>query len=237
MKARAVVYSPVRLFADGVAQCLNDRSSAEVKACYTLDELEAQLVQGGIEILLFDVTVEETLTAAQNLLRCYPQVHAVALALPEVLEQVIACVDLGFTSYIPPNATVNELCEIVERALREEVICDPAVACGLIRELHRRASAANGGGGDGQLTRRESEVLMLMSQGLSNKEIAKQLGLSPATIKNHVHSILSKSNFSHRSQTFGKPHFHPRIRVIGRAFQGDSAQRLPENQERAAVSF
>lgn len=237
MKPRAVVYSPVRLFADGVVQCLNDRSSADVEACYTLDQLDVLLVQDNIDILLFDVTVEETLAAAQRLIRCYPHVRAVALALPEVLEQVIICVDLGFTSYIPPNATVNDLCEIVERALREEVICNPTVACGLIRELHRRASAANATGGEGQLTRRESEVLTLMSQGLSNKEIAKLLGLSVATIKNHVHSILSKSNITHRSQTFGKPHFHPRIRVVGQTRQIDTSEHALESQERAAVSF
>jgi two-component system nitrate/nitrite response regulator NarL len=235
VKPRAVVYSPVRLLADGVAQCLNDGSSAEVEACYSLESLDAHLAKGSIDLFLFDVTAEQSLPAARALISSNPDVRAIALALPEVLDQVIACVDVGFTSYVPPNANVATLCEIVDRALREEVICDPTVACGLMRELHRRASAADVWDPKDQLTRREDEVLTLMSQGLSNKEIAKLLGLSVATIKNHVHSILSKNNFSHRSQTFGKPHFHSRIRIVNQT-ECDNNERMFEKRRCAAAA-
>jgi two-component system, NarL family, nitrate/nitrite response regulator NarL len=237
VKPRAVVYSPVRLFADGVTQCLNDRSAAEVEACYTLDSLDVLLAQRKVDILLFDVTTGDALAAARSLISRYPEIRAVALALPEIPDQVIACVDLGFTSYIPPNATVNELCDIVDRALREEVICAPAVACGLIRELHRRSPAVNPWDPEDQLTRREHEVLTLMSQGLSNKEIAKMLGLSVATVKNHVHSVLGKSNLSHRSQTFGKPHFHPRIRIVDQPQSGTDECADEDHRCAAATSF
>lgn len=197
MKICAIIYSPIRLFADGVAQCLAGLADAEVAACYTLETLSALLDRGDADVLLFDVSDEVALAAASSMIEDHPRVGAIALALPEVLDRVIACADLGFVSYVPRNASVAELEEIVARALRREVLCAPAVAGGLLRELRRRA-AANGDHGDPALTRREHQVFAYLSDGLTNKEIARRLGLSAATVKNHVHSILTKTHIRRR---------------------------------------
>ena len=197
MKISVIVYSPIRLFADGVAQCLADAPEVEAAACCSLERLEAVLGQTAADVLLFDVTDIRELAAAGPVIDANPQVRAVALALPEVLDRVIACADLGFVSYVPRGASISELREIVARAVRREVLCDPAVAGGLLRELQRRSAT-----GDEQsrttLTRREQEVLACLSQGLTNKEIARRLGLSAATVKNHVHSILGKTHSRRR---------------------------------------
>ena len=54
--------------------------------------------------------------------------------------------------------------------------------------------------GDLVLTRREREIIPFIAQGLTNKEIARSLGLGPSTIKNHVHNILEKLQLRRRGQ-------------------------------------
>jgi DNA-binding NarL/FixJ family response regulator len=54
--------------------------------------------------------------------------------------------------------------------------------------------------GDFMLTRREREIMPVIAQGLTNKEIARSLGLGPATIKNHVHNILEKLGLRRRGE-------------------------------------
>jgi two-component system nitrate/nitrite response regulator NarL len=197
---RAVVYSPIKLFAEGVAKCLADAIEIETLPWSSLETLQGLLARVSPEILLFDVTQDACVRTARPIIAAHPDTRAIALALPEVLDKVIASAEIGFRSYVPREASVSALCDVVDRALREEVVCDPAVACGLLRELQRRATWP----ADAEvavLTPREQEVFGHMSRGLSNKEIARKLGVSAATVKNHVHNILGKTRLRNRVET------------------------------------
>jgi DNA-binding NarL/FixJ family response regulator len=61
------------------------------------------------------------------------------------------------------------------------------------------------------LTSRESEILALVEEGRSNKDIARQLAISSATVKNHMHNILQKLQVSRRGQAAARLHVHPGI--------------------------
>ena len=149
--------------------------------------------------VLLDVTERSALVEARRLAEDYPDLRLIALALPEAAHEVIACADHGFVSYVPRNACVEEMLDVLRRAMREEVVLDPKISRELLRELsRRRTSAVLDEPVDEELTRRERDVLRLLGRRLSNKEIARQLGLSPATVKNHVHAILGKLNISDR---------------------------------------
>jgi DNA-binding NarL/FixJ family response regulator len=81
--------------------------------------------------------------------------------------------------------------------MRGEVRCSPRISGWLLRELRHRPNISELGE---RLTSREIQILRLISQGLSNKEIARELGISVATVKNHVHSVLEKLGVQSRSQ-------------------------------------
>lgn len=198
---RIVVYSPVKLFAEGVAKCLGDLVSEFAVAWSSLDLLSDLLFRERTDVLLFDVTDASGLLAARRIIAAHPDVRVLALALPEVVDRVIACARIGFRSYVPRDASLEELCDVVVRALREEVVCDPVVTGGLLRELRRRAEQPIAEEADAPLTPRECEVFSYLRQGLSNKEIARRLGLSAATVKNHVHNILGKTRLRNRAET------------------------------------
>lgn len=196
-----VVYSPVRLFAEGVAACLDSQAENRAVACSHFDSVHDAVGKGRADIVLLDVTDRRVLGEGRRLIQEFPDLRVIALALPEAADEVIACADHGFASYVPRNACVEEMLEVVRRALREEVVCDPKVSGGLLRELRRRrAMAPPTDPGEEDLTRREREVLRLLGRRLSNKEIARQLCLSTATVKNHVHSILTKLKIHGRQE-------------------------------------
>jgi DNA-binding NarL/FixJ family response regulator len=207
-----VVYSPVRLFADGVAACLDAQDSTRAVAFHDVQALGAELESGRPDMVLVDVTDRRTLEQGRALIQAFPHVKAIALALPEAAEDVIACADAGFVSYIPRNACVEEMCEVLRRAMKDEVFCDPKVSGSLLRELRRRQTmSAPASEPREELTRREREVLRLLGRRLSNKEIARQLCLSTATVKNHVHAILTKLNVHGRSEALARLQADPMI--------------------------
>lgn len=207
-----VVYSPVRLFADGVAACLDAQQDTLAVACHDVQSLGAEVERRKADVVLVDVTDRRALEHGRALIQAFPGIKAIALALPEAAEDVIACADAGFVSYVPRNACVEDMCEVLRRALRDEVFCDPKVSGGLLRELRRRqAMAAPASEPGDELTRREREVLRMLGRRMSNKEIARQLCLSTATVKNHVHAILTKLNVHARSEALARLQADPMI--------------------------
>ena len=92
---------------------------------------------------------------------------------------------------------------IVDLAVQGETVCDRRITRLLFDELARRRPFRSRAGPDEYLTPREIETAKMLMRGLSNKEIAKELHLSIATIKNHVHSVLQKLQLASRSQVAG----------------------------------
>jgi DNA-binding NarL/FixJ family response regulator len=73
-----------------------------------------------------------------------------------------------------------------------------------VRRLHTLASQRTSGPVSAGLTNREREILVLVDQGSSNKEIARRLGIEVATVKNHVHNILEKLRVRRRAEAAAK---------------------------------
>jgi DNA-binding NarL/FixJ family response regulator len=88
----------------------------------------------------------------------------------------------------------------MDHARKGGTVCDPRIARSLFDELARRRQTTRLFSPDKYLTRREIEIAKLLGRGSANKEIAEELHLSVATIKNHVHSVLHKLQVSRRSQ-------------------------------------
>jgi DNA-binding NarL/FixJ family response regulator len=112
-------------------------------------------------------------------------------------EEVLACAEAGVTAFVDSNGTVHELVGAVESALRGELLCSPRITALLCDRLASLAGTRNEM--TEPLTRREREIAALIAEGLSNKEIASDLRIGPATVKNHVHNILEKLKVRRRA--------------------------------------
>lgn len=195
---RILIYSPVRLFGEGISAFLQSIERIEaVQVESDPGDLEIRATGFLADVALFDVTSRDVISLARIVRAHCPDLVTVAMAVAEVADEVIACADAGFAAYIPRTASAAEMIAIVELALRGETVCDRRIARSLFDELARRRATAPP---DECLTPREIETARMLSRGLSNKEIARELHLSVATIKNHVHSVIRKLQVRSRLQ-------------------------------------
>lgn len=227
---RVLVYSPVRLFGDGIAAFL--RSVERIEAVQVESDpvdLDARADDFRADLAMFDVTGRDVIPLAGIIRARCPDVVAVAMAVAEVAEEVIACADAGFAAYIPRGASAAEMIGIVDLAMRGETVCDRRIARSLFDELARRRVRGDPVMPDGCLTPREIETARMLARGLSNKEIAKELHLSVATIKNHVHSVIRKLQVRSRLQV---AHLLTEDPFLFRAQSGLSGRRVPSGSRR-----
>ena len=213
---RLFVFSPVRLFGDALAACLEMQEDvSEARCCHLSNALLEQVVAFEPDAVLFDVNAENAMQQASSLSSAIPEIPLLAIAIPETSEQVIACADAGFLGYVPRQASVAELCAIVDLAIAGQCACHPKIAGSLFRELSRRHRECSHLKGDEPLTSREREILRSVSRGRSNKEIAREFDLSLATVKNHVHSIFLKLHVSCRTEAVSRLQDEPWLMHAG----------------------
>jgi DNA-binding NarL/FixJ family response regulator len=129
----------------------------------------------------------------------------VMLTVSEDDEDLFESIKAGANGYLLKNVRPEQLFENLRGVMRGEAPIAPAVAHKLLEALRTggiptRPGATAAASDATVLTRRESEILGLVADGLSNKEIAAQLTITEGTVKNHVHNALEKLHLSNRVQ-------------------------------------
>jgi DNA-binding NarL/FixJ family response regulator len=196
-----IVLTPVRLLGDGLVACFRHRPDINVIAVVDgLATLRAALAEKGCDLVLIDVTQGIDLYDVRGIAAERPDVALVALGLTEQRQEVIRCGRAGFSGYVARNASVDALIKTLSDVIEGRVACPAEISGGLLRALFRAESPADDSLAWQSLTRRESDVLELIGQGLSNKEIARKLCVSVATVKHHVHNVLDKLRLPRRAQ-------------------------------------
>lgn len=158
----------------------------------------AALTKAKPDLILLDldgsaVEIGEALGACRE---AAPQARICLLSMRPQAEMMQCCLAAGADGYIIKDVTPAELIRAVKMVAGGDTYVDPRVAGGLLR----RRSLSNGRPDINELSVRETEVIRLIAEGLSNKEISSRLSLSEKTIKNHVSRIFSKLNIYARTQ-------------------------------------
>ncbi len=129
----------------------------------------------------------------------------VMLTVSEDDDDLFESIKAGASGYLLKNVRPEDLFEDLRGVMRGEAPIAPAVASKLLEALRTggippRAGAHAAVPAETSLTRRESEILQLVADGLSNKEIANELTITEGTVKNHVHNALEKLHLTNRVQ-------------------------------------
>ena len=151
------------------------------------------------DVVLMDLLMPGTdgLTAIAAIKAAQPEIEIVAVTSFIEEDKVTAALEAGAIGYLLKDAEADDVADAIRAARAGEVHLDPAVARLLaqrMRERRRTPDAAE------PLTEREKEVLSLVGQGASNKDIASALFITERTARTHVSNILGKLGLASRTQ-------------------------------------
>lgn len=196
-----------RLMCNILAAALEDEPDLKVTGCATS-------VDGALEIIKreeVDVVLVSTRLPDRGALRLtetvtgeQPATDVLVLGVTEQKERVLQYVEAGAAGYILKDDTVQEMVSKIQAAQQGKAHISPRIAAALIERISELAGMfadlETGVVESAGLTPRELEVLELLGKNLTNQEIADRLVIEEGTVKNHVHSILSKLNVSTRGE-------------------------------------
>lgn len=197
-----LVASEVRLYRESLEQMLRLAPGLRVldgalDAAETLDRTQ----HTHPVVVLLDMAMDGALSVARQISRQWRATKVVALGMPEFETEVLSCASVGVAGYVTRGASMDDVLEAIQAAARGEVRCSPRVAGFLFRHIASLAKEQSPNPAPtSPLTARESQILELLRQGMTNKMISRRLGIELPTVKNHVHSVLAKLGVHRRAE-------------------------------------
>jgi DNA-binding NarL/FixJ family response regulator len=197
-----VIVSEVRLLGEGLAFALGREPILSVCGCFgDLDDALTRIPLLRPDIMLLNAALPTGIDAIGRIHGIAPRIKVVALAIAEDLDNVIAWAEAGAAGYIPSTTALSEVAPLLANIMHGEQPCSGRVAAGLLQRISDMArSKARGAGAFAPPTAREMQILEMIGNGHSNKEIARQLNIGLATTKSHVHNLLGKLGLQRRGQ-------------------------------------
>ena len=193
--SRLLVLTEARFLGEALAAALEHRFQAEaVTCCNTAAELGLGLAAPA-DALLVDAAHSDGMTTARRLRQIAPSLPIIAYGVRDIEEEVVLWAEAGVTGYIPNTLELAGLAHQIADILDGQQLCSARAAAALFRRVAAGAGPVNGSSPSSpvkSLTRREREVAELIAAGLSDKRIARELNISLATAKTHVHNLLGK---------------------------------------------
>ncbi|MGE5315913.1 MAG: LuxR C-terminal-related transcriptional regulator [Acidobacteriota bacterium] len=216
-RIRLLVVEDNRLLREGLTALIKDQHDIKLVASFG----DSRIVLEKIEELKPDVVLldlglrsQYCLRAVKLICQAHPDIKVIVMDLVPSQSDVFEFVQAGTSGFILKDATIEDFLSTIRTVAGGTKILPPPLTSSLFSTIVQYAvkgilPASNGDGV--RLTKREQEVMHLVAESLSNKEIASRLNLSTYTIKSHIHNILEKlslhtrvqiANYAHNDESF-----------------------------------
>ena len=204
-ETRILLADDHHLFREGVANILNAQPDLTVvgEASDGLEVIvKAQKLKP--DMILMDIGMPgcDGVEATQQIKKDQPDIIIIMLTMRDEDEKLFKAIKSGAQGYLLKNIRSRSLVAMIRGALRGDAAISPALGGRMLEEFRRlsRVTPATSTEDEIKLTHREQEVLSLVAQGATDKEIADKLIVSIHTIKTHMRNILSKLQLGHRHE-------------------------------------
>jgi len=153
------------------------------------------------DVVIMDIRLPGTsgIEACEQIVNQYPGTKVIMLTSYAEDEMLFSAIRAGASGYILKQIGSEDLVKALEAVGRGEALLDPAVTQRVFQEV-RRAVKEEEASAFAHLSQQEKHVLQLVSEGKTNREIAKSLFLGEGTVRNYVSSILSKLGVNNRAE-------------------------------------
>jgi len=201
---RVFILAENRLLREALARILNKKSDVQVVAAAAIaPDIVGQISEATPDVLLCDSSALalSELQLVAEVRTAVPGLKVVMIGMDGNGESFLRAVRDGIVGYVLKDASAMEVAAAVRAVANDEAVCPPSLCRVLFDELAKpntRPPASFVLRHNLGLTRREQQLVHMISRGLTNKEIATQLNLSEQTIKNHIHRMLRKLGASDR---------------------------------------
>ena len=176
----------------GVSPCVPDTVSSATDAdVLILDSVTARLANCAV---------------ISEIVSQIPTIKVILIDMDDDPEIFLECVRAGATGYLLKDASAGEVVSAVRAVAQGQAVCPPQLCIHLFRAFSRQWAAIPSARIklELRLTRRQQQLVPLISQGLTNKEIASHLSLSEQTVKNHIHGIMRRIGANDRLQVIDR---------------------------------
>jgi two-component system, NarL family, nitrate/nitrite response regulator NarL len=203
-----LVVADTRIYRDGLVDALAARGEIDVigAACGGDEALELMLVETPVVVLCDAASGSGPATVRTVSAGGSSRAYVVALGVVEDEHDIVALAEAGANGFVTRDASVDDLVRIVVRVAGGDAVCTPRIAAVLLGRVAALAAERPEGFQRDlpRLTARELEVVHLIGDGLSNKEIAGRLHVELSTVKNHVHNVLDKLQVRRRADAVAR---------------------------------
>ncbi len=198
-----------RLVREGISALLNQLPDLKVVAGESSGE--ASLLKSvNPQVVLLDLGLRngDSLRVAEKVKREFPDSKVIVMDLLPVHEDIVEFVNAGVSGFIMKDATLDELVNTIRSVAQGAHVLPPQMTGSLFSQIARDAVARGRPEAleSVRMTPREREVINLIAEGLSNKEIASRLNLATHTVKSHVRNVMEKLTLHTRLQIAAYAH-------------------------------
>lgn len=214
MTIRVFIADDHALFRDGLRALLQEQTDMEwVGDAGDGRECLNQLKSIRPDIVLMDISMPDMngVEATRQVLSLLPECRIIMVTMLEDDASVFAALQAGARGYVLKGSNVIEMLNVIRVVADGQVLFGSRMADRLLahfqkRQISRLPDSSTASSSFPDLTAREQELLILIAQGISNAEIARQLTISPITVRNHITNIFGKLQVTTRSEAIVKAH-------------------------------
>jgi DNA-binding NarL/FixJ family response regulator len=200
---RVLICDDHALFRRGLVMVLESEAGIEVVAeAEDGEEAVRQAGDAAPDVILMDVRMPKVsgIEATRSIADVVPTAKILMLTVSDEEEDLYEAVKAGATGYLLKEISIEEVANAIRAVMTGQSLISPSMASKLLSEFNNLAKAAQQKVLAPKLTDRELQVLKLVAQGMSNREVAEHLFISENTVKNHVRNILEKLHLHSRME-------------------------------------
>ncbi|GAB3893500.1 response regulator transcription factor [Spirosoma agri] len=193
---RVLIADDHNVFVEGIESLISGSPDIKVtERCFTVQSVIERLGETVIDVVLLDISfpqIDDGLGLCEHITRTYPKTKVVALTMHDDASLIKRIVKKGAKGYLLKNTTKTELLQAIQTVHHEKQYFNETITQILLNDGPRTRKSTAGMGVKPNLTPRESEVLILIAQGLTTQQMANQLFVSAKAVEFHRSSLLMK---------------------------------------------